>query len=195
MPEIPAGLARVIGRWSLAALMVNAVIGSGVFGLPSDLAKLLGKNAPWAVLLAALAVGIVMACLAEVASQFNQAGGPYLYARVAFGRFVGIEMGWMLWLTRLTSPAANANLFVIYLGEFWPAAKYPLPRLCILTGLIAAITFVNFRGVKTGTRMSNIFTVAKLVPLFLVALLGCFTCPSTTRHCRSALRARVPISG
>ncbi|MEY2413373.1 MAG: hypothetical protein QOD84_1979 [Acidobacteriaceae bacterium] len=167
-----AGLARVIGRWSLAALMVNAVIGSGVFGLPSDLAKLLGRNAIWAVLFAAVAVGIVMACLAEVASQFTQAGGPYLYARVAFGRFVGIEMGWMLWLTRLTSPAANANLFVIYLGEFWPAATHPIPRLCILTALIAAITFANFRGTKTGTRMSNIFTVAKLVPLFLVAFAG-----------------------
>ncbi|GAC1428405.1 MAG: APC family permease [Terriglobales bacterium] len=175
MPEsTQATLARVIGRWSLAALMVNAVIGGGVFGLPSDLAKLLGRSSPWAVLVAGAAVGIVMACFAEVASQFTQAGGPYLYARAAFGRLVGIEMGWMLWLTRLTSPAANANLFVIYLGEFWPKAIQPMPRFLILTVLIGVLTYANFRGVRTGTRISNIFTVAKLVPLLLVALVGMF---------------------
>jgi basic amino acid/polyamine antiporter, APA family len=41
-----------------------------------------------------------MACFAEVASRFGESGGPYLYAREAFGRFVGIEMGWLVWLVR-----------------------------------------------------------------------------------------------
>ena len=89
-----------------------------------------------------------MACFAEVASQFTAAGGPYLYTRAAFGRLVGIEMGWMLWLVRLAAPAATANLFVIYCGEFWPDATKPLPRFLILTLLYGILTLINYRGVR-----------------------------------------------
>jgi amino acid transporter len=161
-------LVRAIGRWSLAALVVNSVIGSGIFGLPSVIAGLVGAASAWAVLLAGAAIGIIMACYAELASQFAEAGGPYLYARTAFGRLVGIETGWMLWLSQLASPAANANLFVIYLGEFWPGANAPVPRFLILTLLIGILTLINYRGVRAGTEVSNIFTVAKLVPLAFV---------------------------
>ena len=173
MPEEnQPSLIRAIGRWSLAALLINSIIGSGVFKLPSDVAGLIGSASAWAVLVVGATVGVIMACFAEVGSQFTQAGGPYLYARVAFGRFWGIQVGWMLWLTRLTAPAASANLFVIYLGEFWPAAVRPVPRLLILTVLIGLLAWINLRGVRNGARVSNIFTVAKLVPLFLLALAG-----------------------
>jgi len=173
MPESgSATLIRAIGRWSMAALVINSIIGSGVFGLPSDLARLLGSASLYAVLLAGGAMGVIMACFAEVASRFTQTGGPYLYSRVAFGRLLGIEMGWMLWLVRLTAPAANANLFVVYLREFWPRAMDLVPRFCVLTLLIGILAFTNLRGVRAGTEMSNIFTVAKLVPLFLVAIVG-----------------------
>ncbi len=165
-------LVRAIGRWSLAALMVNSIIGSGIFGLPSSIAGLVGKASPWAVLIAGLAVGVIMACYAEVASQFSSTGGPYLYARVAFGRLLGIETGWLLWLARLTAPAANADLFVVYLGEFWPQAKDPLPRFAVLTLLIGILVVINLIGVRAGTRVSNVFTIAKLLPLFAVAVGG-----------------------
>ncbi|HEV2714632.1 MAG TPA: amino acid permease [Terriglobales bacterium] len=173
MPESgPVTLVRAIGRWSMAALVINSIIGSGIFGLPSDLARLLGAASPYAVLLAGGAMGVIMACFAEVASRFTQTGGPYLYSRVAFGRLLGIEMGWMLWLVRLTAPAANANLFVVYLREFWPRAMDPVPRFCVLTLLIGVLAYTNFGGVRAGAKMSNIFTVAKLVPLLLVAMAG-----------------------
>ncbi|MGA9039494.1 MAG: APC family permease [Terriglobales bacterium] len=168
------GLVRAIGRWSLAALVVNSIIGSGIFKLPADVAKVVGPASVWAVLLAGLSMGVIMACFAEVASHFTQAGGPYLYARAAFGRLMGIEMGWMLWLARLTAPAANANLFVIYLAEFWPHAREPVPRFFILTLLVGVLALINFRGVRTGTQVSNVFTIAKLLPLFLVAIAGMF---------------------
>lgn len=169
---IQTGLVRAIGRWSLAALVVNSVIGSGIFGLPSVIAGLVGAASVWAVLAAGAAIGIIMACYAELASQFTEAGGPYLYARTAFGRLVGIETGWMLWLSQLASPAANANLFVIYLGEFWPGAKAPVPRFLILTLLVGILTLINYRGVRAGTEVSNVFTVAKLVPLAIVIVGG-----------------------
>ena len=162
------GLVRAIGRWSLVALIVNSIIGSGIFGLPSVVAGLVGTASVWAVLAAGGAIGIIMACFAELASQFTEAGGPYLYARAAFGRLMGIETGWMLWLSQLAAPAANANLFVIYLAEFWPAVRTPVPRFLILTLLIGILTLINYRGVRAGTEVSNVFTIAKLVTLAIV---------------------------
>src|ERR1700749_5354241 len=114
---VPANqrLLRAIGRWSLTALVVNSIIASGVFGLPSTVAGFIGKFSPVAVLLAGAGMGIIFGCFAEVASRFQQAGGPYLYARSAFGTGMGIQMAWMLLLAQTAAPAANANLFVISL--------------------------------------------------------------------------------
>lgn len=166
------GLVRSIGRWSLAALMVNSIIGSGIFGLPSLISRQLGAAGPLAWLGAAVFSGIIMLCFAEVASRFSETGGPYLYARVAFGRFTGILMGWLTWLVRLASAAANANLFVIYLAAFWTRAQAPLPRVIVLTALIAMLTAINYVGVNAGTQLSNVFTIAKLLPLFAFIILG-----------------------
>jgi amino acid transporter len=167
-------LIRAIGRWSLVALVVNSIIGSGVFGLPSTVAGLIGNLSPYAVLAAGAGMSVIMACFAEVASRFQQAGGPYLYARVAFGRLAGIQTAWMLWLGQVAAPAANANLFVIYLAQFFPHAKDPLPRALILTVLVGVLAIINVCGVRGGTRVSNLFTAAKLVPLFAVIVMGLF---------------------
>jgi basic amino acid/polyamine antiporter, APA family len=166
------GLVRAIGRWSLTALTVNSVIGSGVFGLPAAVAGLLGKDSVLAVLVAGTAMGVIIACFAEVASQFSQAGGPYLYARAAFGRLIGILVGWMLYLAQSAAPAANANLFVLYLAEFWPAAKHSWLRVLILTLLIWVLAFINILGARQGTAVSNVFTVAKILPLLMVIVAG-----------------------
>src|SRR5215471_17206514 len=81
-------LVRAIGRWTLSALMVNTIVGAGIAGLPSLLAGHLGRLSPAGYFLAAPGVALIVACFAEVASQFQQAGGPYLYTRIAFGRFM-----------------------------------------------------------------------------------------------------------
>lgn len=173
MSEPPQrGLVRAIGRWTLVALVINAIIGSGIFGLPDDIARRIGVAAPLAYLIAAAGIGVIMACFAEVASRFTGVGGPYLYAREAFGRFAGMQMGWFAWLVRLTSAAANANLFVVYLGEFWRPATDPLPRAVILALLLGLLAAVNVRGVKSGTHVSNAFTVAKLLPLLVFITAG-----------------------
>jgi len=170
--EPQGGLVRAMGRWTLVALVINSIIGSGIFGLPSLVWRQVSNAAPWAYLLAGVGIGVIMACFAEVASRFTEAGGPYLYARVAFGRFLGIAVGWMLWLVRISACAAGANLFVTYLTEFWPGAKAPVARALVLTVLLSVLTTINYRGVKSGARMSNLFTVAKLVPLGLLVTAG-----------------------
>src|SRR5579871_5782952 len=143
-------LVRAIGRWSLFTLVLNLIIGSGVFKLPTDISALLGWWAPVAYIVAAAGIGAIMAATAEVASQFDQAGGPYLYAREAFGRFAGVEIGWLAWLVRLTGSAANANVFLLYMAQFWKPAG------------------------GGGAQLSNFFAAAKLVPLLLFIGVGVF---------------------
>ena len=168
------GLVRVISRWSLAALTVNSILGSGIFGLPSQVADLLGRLSPLAVVLAGAAMAVIVACYAEVASQFSETGGTYLYARAALGRFVGLQVGWMTLLGRFTACAANADLLVIYLGVFWPQVAHPLFRSAVITILIGLLTIVNYCGVRGGTFVSNVFVVAKLAPLALICVAGTF---------------------
>jgi amino acid transporter len=167
-----AELVRAIGRWSMVALVVNSMIGSGIFGLPAPVAALLGRASPLAALIAAVGMGVIIACYAEVASQFNETGGTYLYLRCTFGRLVGLQVGWLTLLSRLTAVAAAVNLLVTYLAEFWPGATQPVPRLAIITAFIGVLAGVNCRGVGAGTWMSNASVVAKLTALSLVCAAG-----------------------
>ena len=166
------GLVRAIGRWSLAALTVNCIIGSGVFGLPSVLASLVGRASIVAVVFAAVAMAVIIGCFAEVASRFALTGGPYLYVQEAFSRFMGIQVAWLVWFVRLASCAANGNLFVTYLGEFWPGATRFTVKLAILTLLIGILAAINICGVQAGARVSTLFTIAKLLALLFVSLAG-----------------------
>src|SRR5579864_2966710 len=131
----------------MVALAINSILGSGVFGLPSVVAGLLGGASPVAVLLAGAGMGVIIACYAEVGSQFTETGGTYLYLRRAFGRLIGLQVGWMSLLARLTACAAALNLLIAYLGEFWPAATAPLPRLLVITAFLGTLAAVNYRGV------------------------------------------------
>ncbi len=166
------GFVRTIGRWSLTALVVNAIIGSMIFGLPSEITRLVGRASPLAMLFAAMVISLIVASMAEVASQFTEAGGGYLYVRTAFGRFAGLQVGWFWLLASLGAGAASANLFVQYLASIWPTAGHGFARIVIMTVLIAIPTIANYFGVRSGTNLSNILTVAKLLPLAMLIVLG-----------------------
>ena len=165
-------LVRALGRWSMVALAVNSILGSGIFGLPSAVAALLGAVSPLAVLIAGAGMGVIIACYAEVASQFSDTGGTYLYVRQAFGRFAGVQVGWLMLLSRVTACAAAVNLLVIYLGEFWPGATAPLPRLVVIILFLGTLAVANYRGVRAGARISNVTVVAKLAALAVVCVAG-----------------------
>jgi len=174
LSEPAKGLVRTIGRWSLVALIINTMIGASIFGLPALIAARLGRWSPIGFLVAFVGITIIAACMAEVASQFREAGGPYLYARMAFGRFLAIQNGWLTWLSRIAAVSAVANLFIIYLAEFFPRVRTPFAKAGVLTILIGFLAVVNYRGVTGGNRLSNFFTVTK------VALLGFFVVTGLT---------------
>ena len=165
-------LIRAIGRFSLTAAIVNGVIGSGIFGLPSAVAALTGAWSPAVVIIAGACVFVVLLCFAEVSSRFDEAGGPYLYAREAFGPIVGFQVGWLLLVSRLLGCAAALNILVVYVGLLVPAVATSVGRAITMTGAIAIATAINVTGVRLATWTMNAFTVAKVLPLLLLIVLG-----------------------
>jgi amino acid transporter len=169
-----AGLIRGIHRWDLVAIAINGIIGGGIFGLPAPVFKLIGAYSLIAFAVCALVVLLIILCFAEVGSRFDETGGPYLYAREAFGSAVGFEIGWLIWLARLTAFAANCNLLVSYLGYFFPAATNPFWRASIIILTVAVLAIVNLVGVRQAAVVSDFFTIGKLIPLLLFIAVGLF---------------------
>jgi len=134
----------------------------------------IGAYSLFAFAVCALVVTLIILCFAEVGSRFTETGGPYLYAREAFGPVVGFEVGWLIWVARLTAFAANSNLLVDYLGFFWPGATGGLARAVVICLVVAGFTAINLTGVRNAARVANVFTVAKLIPLLLFIGVGVF---------------------
>ena len=155
-------------------MAVNSIIGAGIFGLPSEVFSRIGPYSLFAFAACALVVLVIILCFCEVGSRFSDTGGPYLYARAAFGPIVGFEVGWLIWIARLTAFAANCNLLVGYLSFFWPSVGEGVLRAMIITFIVVLIAFVNIAGVRNAAIVSNFFTVGKLIPLVLFIAVGLF---------------------
>jgi APA family basic amino acid/polyamine antiporter len=166
------GLVRTIGRWSLTALMVNSIIGVSIFRLPSLLAEKIGAYSLLSCVAAGAGILIIAGCIAEVSSRYEETGGLYLYARDALGRFAGLLVAWLTWLTRIAAPAAAANLFCTYAAQFFPVLGARTGELAVLAVLIGQLAVVNYIGVKTGERVSNFFTTVKVGFLLLFVIAG-----------------------
>lgn len=168
------GLVRVIRRWDLGAIVLNSIIGAGIFGLPSAVFALVGVYSLFAFLFCAFLVTLIILCFAEVSSRYSETGGPYLYAREAFGPLVGFEVGWLMWIARITAFAANCNLLVAYFGFFVPSVETGTARAITITAIVTGLTAINIVGVRNATVLTNGLTIAKLVPLVLFVVIGLF---------------------
>ena len=169
-----ADLVRGIRRWDLVAITINGIIGAGIFGLPSKVYSLIGTYSLIAFVACALVVALIILCFAEVSSRFDETGGPYLYAREAFQPAVAFEIGWLIWLARMTAFAANCNLLINYLGYFWLGATTPFWRAATIVLVVAVLAVINLLGIRQAAILSNVFTVGKLVPIILFIAAGLF---------------------
>lgn len=167
-------LVRGLGRWDFTALVINGIIGAGIFGLPSKVYAQIGSYSLLAFVACAVIVGLIVLCYAEVASRFSGTGGSYLYAREAFGPAVGFEVGWLFWIVRVATFAANCNLLVMYLGFFVPGANEGAMRIAFVSLVTLIITVVNLVGIRESAMMTNVVTVGKLLPLLVFATVGMF---------------------
>ena len=174
MERTPAGLARGLRRWDLVALVVNSIIGAGIFGLPATVFARAGTYSLLAYVVSAAAIALVIVCFAEVGSRFKATGGPYLYARETFGPLIGFQVGWLLWLGRIAGFAALVNLFVGYLDYFIPGIGHVVWRSAVIAAIIAALAAANVGGVRLSAAVTNILTIGKLIPLLLLIIVGAF---------------------
>jgi len=171
-PQRSPTLVRAIGRWSLTAAIVNGVVGASIFVMPATITGMVGAASPIAVLAAGAVIFIVVLCFAEVGSRFVDAGGPYLYTRDAFGPAIGFQVGWLHVWIRLFSCAAILNVFVTYLGVLLPVAATGAGRTVTMTTVMAVVTGLNISGIRQASWTVNVFTIAKLLPLVLLIVLG-----------------------
>lgn len=168
------GLVRGIRRWDLVAIAINGIIGAGIFGLPSSVYSLIGTYSLIAFVACALVVALIILCFAEVGSRFEETGGPYLYAREAYQPAVAFEIGWLIWLARVTAFAANCNLLINYLSFFWMPATTPFWRATIIVFIVAVLALINVLGIRQAAIVSNAFTIGKLVALIIFIATGLF---------------------
>jgi basic amino acid/polyamine antiporter, APA family len=165
-------LLRAIGTFGLAAAIVNITVGGGIFRLPSEVAQTLGAAAPLAYVVCAIAMGLIVVCIADAGSRVPLTGGPYAYIGVALGGYAAFLSGVLLWMLGLFASAAVATVFAASVSRLIPALAP------VETGILVATfgfwTLVNLRGVALGARLNTLATVAKLVPLLLVAVGGLF---------------------
>ena len=167
-----AQLRRDIGFFGAAFLVLNAMIGAGIFALPGKVAVNAGLLSPWLFLAVGVVFLAVVLTFAELASYFRDSGGPVLYASYAFGPLAGFGTGWVLFLSRMTAFAANANVMAIYLGSLYPWFGEGIGRTAVISIVTLGLTYANILGVKDGVRTMGFFTVLKVLPLILLVLLG-----------------------
>jgi APA family basic amino acid/polyamine antiporter len=166
------GLLRVIGLGGLTGSVINVVIGGGIFALPAALAAALGPASPLAFLLGAAVMGLVTLSLARAGSRVARSGGVYAYAAEAFGPLAGFLTGVLFLSAGVLSNASIAAALVDSLSLVAPAAAQPVCRGTALVGLYAVLTWVNLRGVATGTRVAAGLAAVKFGALSLFVLLG-----------------------
>ena len=173
-PASERSLVRAIGTWALAAGVINVTVGGGIFRLPADVAGALGAAAPLAYVVCAIAMGLIVLCFAEAGSRVSLTGGPYAYVELAFGPYVGFLTGVLIWLLGTTAVAAVSTVYATNAAKLFPVFEQPTMRALLLIATFATVATVNVLGVKQGSRLNGIATVAKLLPLILLVVCGVF---------------------
>jgi basic amino acid/polyamine antiporter, APA family len=165
------GLVRAVGVFGLAASIFNVTVGGGIFRLPSGAAAAAGSAAPFVYLICAAVIGCVVLCFAEAGSRVPLTGGPYAYVEAVFGPYIGFMAGVLLWMIGTTAVAGVASACAEGVGTLigMPSIRTPL-----IVVAFVALALVNIRGVKQGTRLIVVLSVAKLVPLLLFIGVGVF---------------------
>ena len=165
-------LVRALGTWGLAASIVNITVGGGIFRLPAAAAGALGAAAPLAYVVCAVAMGLIVLCFAEAGSRVSLTGGLYAYVEVAFGPLVGFLTGVMLWAGITAATAAVASFFADALGALVPALAVGTARSATLVTTLVALALLNIAGVRGANRFNVVMTVAKLLPLMALVVIG-----------------------
>ncbi len=165
-------LPRKLGTWGIWLLVVNGLIGAGIFGLPSGANALAGSYSVWIYAFCAILILPVILSFAELGSYFRGTGGPVRYGTEAFGPFIGFQSGWLYYMARMISFAANSVLLVESIGYFYAPAGEGIGRIISLAIICGALTFINVLGSVESIRSLAAFTVLKFSVLIMLVFGG-----------------------
>ncbi len=163
-----------LGFWSMILLGINGIVGSGIFLLPGQVMSLVGN---WSIAVYLFVTFLVLSiawCFAQCSTLFNRNGGAYVYAKEAFGDFIGFEIGMMRWVVGMMAWASLIVGFVTALSSIWPVVLEEPIRSVLILSLVGGLGLLNICGIKVFKHINNFVTVAKIIPLILFVLIGFF---------------------
>ncbi|MBS4168358.1 APC family permease [Parachlamydia sp. AcF125] len=165
---------KKLGLLSIILLGINSMVGASIFILPGKAMALVNTWSPFLYLLATLFIILIALCFAKCASLFNKNGAAYLYAREAFGDFVGFEVGMMKWAISIIAWATLAVGFTTALSSLVPALAGEPFRSLLIMAQILFFTVLNLRGIHSFKFLNDVMTITKLIPLLAVVAIGLF---------------------
>ena len=172
-------LPRNLGLWGIWMLVVNGLIGAGIFGLPGGAATLAGEYSVLVYAFCALLILPIILCFAELGSYFRGTGGPIRYGTLAFGPFIGFQGGWLYYVARLISFSANTVLLTDSISYFISGASTGTGRIISLAVICVGLSVINVLGSIQSIRSMTLFTVIKFAVLILLPLGGFIILGST----------------
>ncbi len=165
-------LIRGLGLIGLIASVFNCTVGGGIFRLPASVFQIVGANSPLVYLLCFLVMLLVATVFIQVGSEVSVSGGPYAYVQPVLGKFAAYTCGVLLWLLATFAFASVANAYASFLGVLIPEFSSPLAQALSLGVTLSLLALFNIKGVKSGSRVSVILSVVKLLPLLLLIAVG-----------------------
>lgn len=163
-----------LGFWSIVLLGINGIIGSGIFLLPNKAVDLIGPASLLVMIFDMFLVLAITFCFAEASGLFKDNGGAYIYAKEAFGDFIGYEVGFLTWMTRVIAFSTMGVGFATALAGIMPSLADDFMKNVIVTVIFAILAGVNLFGVPLYKIVQNVATIAKLIPFVLFIGIGIF---------------------
>ncbi len=167
--------ARTFGVLGVILIAANGMIGTGIFAMPGKLDAAVGSFAPLLLIIAGLGMACVALSFGDCARHFDRSGGPLLYVGTAFGPLSGFVIGWLAYVARVASIAANATILTITMALFVPAAGDPGGRAMLIILLFGSLISLNIVGVRRAMAALGAITLLKVAPLILLALAALVT--------------------
>lgn len=172
---------RKLSLFDCVGIGINGIVGSGIYLLIAPLAKLAGYASIIGILTCGTLCILIGLCFAELSGMFDRSGGPYVYARAAFGRYFGFIVGWTAMCTGVLGWSAVSVGFGEALAKLVPWFATPVfqfgdftlaLKTLVSVSLVITLGTINYLGVKAGARTSDFLSMVKILPLILLGLVG-----------------------
>ena len=165
-------LTKGIGSIGAALLVLNGLIGAGIFALPAKMAAELGAFSPYIFLIFGALMLAIVWCFGQLAALYQETGGPVVYARKGFGDAAAFQTGFVYYLARATAIAANMHVLLLYAGYIWPEINTGSGKSFAIVVLTTALILVNIVGLKAAMRSLDTISVLKLLPFVALIIAG-----------------------